>query len=442
MPEKIISCSNSIGALNAGEVADVRIAFIDTFSVIYAGWNEPVTTAVRAAYGQINDPVTSAGRYRPDAEQAALVWGTAAHALDFDDVHTTSVTHPSAVLVPAIEALVAAEGLARDRIASAYLVGLSTNVALGEALGFGHYVKGWHATSTIGPVAAAAALAHLLELDERRFRSALSIAVSQAAGTRRNFGTMAKPLHAGLAAAAGVRAVRLASAGLEASKDAFGATGYLDLYSGMTRGKPLNEIEMATTPGSLSRKLYPCCYMAHRPIAAAVQVRDSIPVDLLEDENLTVEVSTPYGCTKALVVDIPTTGLEAKFSGSYAVAAALIYGDVPLSAFEDAAVARPSVQSLLRRVRLSEEEMGATEPVGIDHGTVRIAVKKGADTIATSQAQFYPGSPSSPITQDQVNAKLDECLVFFNKTGQERMTNDQILEAVTITSSKQGAIAV
>lgn len=440
MPEKIIAYSQSIGALPESEIADVEIAFIDTFSVIYAGWSEPVTKAVRAAYEQIGDPLSSAGLHPSDAERAALVWGTAAHALDYDDVHTTSVTHPSAVLVPAIEALVAAEGLSRARIASAYLVGLSTNVALGEALGFGHYVKGWHATSTIGPVAAAAALAHLLELDERRFRSALSIAVSQAAGTRCNFGTMAKPLHAGLAAAAGVRSVRLALAGLEAAPDAFGDAGYLDLYSGATRGKPLNEVMLTRSSGSLSRKLYPCCYMAHRPIAAATQARDSVPAELLADENLTIDVSTPYGCTKALIVDIPTTGLEAKFSGSYAVAAAMIYGDVPLSVFEDAAVSRPSVQSLLRRVHLSEDAMGATEPVGIDHGTVRIVIKKGADTIATSQVQYYPGSPSSPITQEQVHTKLDECVAFYNKNSPERISNEQLLSAISI--SKQGAIAV
>ncbi|MBY0510018.1 MAG: MmgE/PrpD family protein [Rhodospirillaceae bacterium] len=396
---------------DAANAREVTRAYADTFAVIQAGWNEPVTRNMRKAYPDVQSPLLSSNT-KVDAEHAALVWGAAAHALDYDDVHSTSVSHPSAVLVPAIEAAVRAENLPRDRVVNGYLLGLSVNIALGEALGYSHYEKGWHATSTVGPLAAAAAIAYIYNLDEAAFRHALSLAAAQGGGMQRNFGEHAKPVQAGLAASAGVRAARMAANGVTAAFDAFGEKGFLDLYAGKIPGRPVTDIVLTPDASTLSRKLYACCYMAHRPIMAALDARKKFDPKLLADPRVQVEVKVPFGGATALRHPVPTTGLEGKFSGPYAVAAALIDGRVNLGAFEDEHVRRADLQNLLRRTRLIEDPLDGDMPIGMDHGTVRLTVKRGDEILAFAEVTPFPGSPSSPITDAELDAKVRDCVAF------------------------------
>ena len=413
--------------LDGGEVVK---AFTDTFAVIQAGWGEPVTRNMRRAYPNVDSLHTTANG-TVDPEHAALVWGTAAHALDYDDVHTTSVNHPSAVIVPALEAVVRSENMPRDRVWRAYLLGLAVNIALGEALGFDHYVKGWHATSTIGPLSSAAAIAYLMDLDERAFRSALSLAAAQSGGMQRNFGEMAKPVQAGLAAAAGVRAARLAANGIGAAADAFGEKGFIDLYTGATPGKPLGDIVLTPDASTLSRKLYACCYQAHRPITVALDARKQIDPNLLADPGVTVEVHVPFGGTGPLRVLVPTTGLEGKFSGPYAVAAALTDGHVSLRAFEDDSVMRPELQRLSTRVTLIEDALDGPLPEGINHGAVRLAIKRGDKVIASSQGAHFPGSPQQPMTNAELETKVHDCVDYSVSKGESSVTANELLANAT-----------
>jgi 2-methylcitrate dehydratase PrpD len=189
---QIVALSCATSNLESAICVEIKRSYLDTLAVMCAGWNEPASLAVRRLHPDARAPWDDPKDHEPEA--LALIWGTAAHALDYDDVHMTSITHPSAVLVSALEAASLARPVSRPRRASAFVLGLAVNVALGRALGFAHYERGWHATSTVGSIAAAAAVAHLYRLDDRAFRSALAIAAAQAGGLQANFGTMAKPL--------------------------------------------------------------------------------------------------------------------------------------------------------------------------------------------------------------------------------------------------------
>ena len=88
----------------AASITLAREAFIDLLGVMLAGAGEPVVPILKAVTaGDTAGPPCSllldAGQRR-SATAAALVNGTAAHALDFDDVQFNA--HPSTVLVPAI----------------------------------------------------------------------------------------------------------------------------------------------------------------------------------------------------------------------------------------------------------------------------------------------------------------------------------------------------
>ena len=152
-------------------------------------------------------------------------------------------------------------------------------------MGFSHYDKGWHATSTLGPLATAAAVAHLLSLGRAQIGNALAIAAAQAGGMQRNFGSDAKPLQAGLASAAGVRAALLAEAGLTGDADIFGPRGYFDLYAGAEPGEDAASVSLEIDLRTLSRKLFPCCYMNHRLISAAFEARNNLPGGILPAQS-------------------------------------------------------------------------------------------------------------------------------------------------------------
>jgi 2-methylcitrate dehydratase PrpD len=141
---------------------------------------------------------------RASATNAALANGTAAHALDYDDVLDPSMSHPSAALVPALVALAEATGAGAPAVIDAYLVGFEVTARLGKAMNLEHYRRGWHTTLSLGSPGVAAACGRLLGLDARRMAMALSLSTSMAGGSKRQFGSMAKPLHAGLAAKNGI----------------------------------------------------------------------------------------------------------------------------------------------------------------------------------------------------------------------------------------------
>ena len=405
----------------AAALPQVRPAFEDTLAVVHAGWEEPVSTTVRALYARRPDatPLEMAAEH---PEDTALVLGTAAHALDFDDVHQTSSTHPSAPVIAALVAAAQAAPERRKRLATAFAVGLAANVGLGRVLGFPHSEKGWHATSTIGPVAAAAACAYFYGLEETPAGAALAIAAAQAGGLQRNFGAMAKPLQAGLAGAAGLRAARLAGAGVTADEDVFGPKGYFDLYRGAEPGEEADRIEFPLHQDGIAVKLYPCCYQTHRPIAAALEARETMRrMEVALDSLADIEISAPAGSFLPLRVQDPRAGSEGKFCGAYTVACALLDGRVGLSHFEDAAVTRSDVRTLMTRIRLTER---GGKPDGMERRSQPvelIARDAGGAEVLRISVTPSPGSPDDPPTQDQREAKVRDCLAYFERQTGNKM---------------------
>jgi 2-methylcitrate dehydratase PrpD len=399
--------------LERREEEEVLTAFEDTMAVAYAGWHEPVTRSVLAVYRGNVAPLLD-GTFASSIEDAALIHATAGHALDYDDVQLTTVSHPSVPIVPAQLAVAAARRGLESRMASAFAIGVAVNVALGRVMGFSHYDKGWHATSTLGPLSTAAALAHLLRLDRSQTRHALGIAAAQAGGMQRNFGAMAKPLQAGLASAAGVRAALLAEAGLTAADDIFGPRGYFDLYGGSEPGDDPASVSLDIDVGVLARKLYPCCYMNHRLISAGFAAREQLPGGVVPGDAI-VRVTAPFGSTVPLRVDDPRTGLEAKFCGPYSIAASLAQGAVTLADFEDDAVDRPKIRALMDRIHLSEDPREDAVMIGLDTGAVRLWVEAGGRTLAYAEIEAYPGSPKRPATEAEMEAKIADCLGIFSR---------------------------
>ncbi|MBC7180670.1 MAG: MmgE/PrpD family protein [Roseovarius sp.] len=402
--------------LGKADAAQAALCLEDTVAVIYGGWHEPVVRRLAALDGAGAD-VPPGATGKGGVEQAAFLNAVAGHALDFDDVHTLSVTHPSVVIVPALLAMADARPDTADRVAPALAVGTAVNVALGQVLGFGHYDKGWHATSTIGALAAAAAVAHQLELDEEAVRHALALAASLAGGLQINFGAMAKPVQAGNAALAGLRAARMAGAGITGAPDIFAPRGFFDLYAGPDglAADPA-EVEPRIDLGTVSRKLYPCCYLTHRMIAAGRRLyteRGGAPLP----EGVTIEMTVPKGVMVPLHVTDPKDGMEAKFCAAYTLSVALHQGHIGLADFEGDSPHRPEIRRLMGLVSIETEPDAGKDRVGVDHGAVHVRLRKGNETLAETSVAAHPGSPADPATPAEIGDKIADCLEKYRRDG-------------------------
>ena len=239
-------------------LARAEAAFIDTVACMLAGADDPAARRARATTARWGaGDATICGTPTRQAEPwAALANGTAAHALDYDDVLEIANAHVSAVLVPAILALGEERQAAGEDCLDAFIVGVEIMARLGEAMNMTHYFLGWHTTLTLGSISAAAAAARLLKLDAARASAAISIATSMASGLKLHLGTMTKPIHAGLAAKNGILAAAMAESGVTAAEDIFeGERGFVALFAGTPIARLDDALEKLGAPPAIANAI-------------------------------------------------------------------------------------------------------------------------------------------------------------------------------------------
>lgn len=353
---------------------------------------------------------------RTQARDAALINGVAAHALDYDDVVDDLIAHPSAVLVPTALAVAEETGASGRALLDAYCVGYQVECALGAGLSVQrHYSKGWHSTATVGVLGATAVAARLYRLNTRQVASALAIAASMAAGSRRNFGSMTKPLHAGLAASNGVLASVLASADFTGAADQLESPGgYFALFGDgddVDLGAARDQLEgpWLLAGGNLNVKRYACCYYAHRAAGAALQLTQQA-ID--ERDIARVSVTVQPGGLRPLIHTNPTDGRQAKFSLEYIVAACLHDGRLTLASFEDAAVWRPEIQALRARVCVQENARPPIGPIDWEQGYAVVQVTTHGHRIYEARLDLPPGHARAPLSETELDDKFRDCLSF------------------------------
>jgi 2-methylcitrate dehydratase PrpD len=331
-----------------------RTAIIDTLGVTLAGVPEDCTQILLRTPGVATAPgqalVFGTSR-RTSALDAALVNGTASHALDYDDFSSDLGGHQSVPLVAPLFALAEERGASGRQVLVAYAAGIEAMIRLARAVNFVHYDKGWHPTATLGVFGAAASCGHLIGLDPQRLATAFALTASMASGLKANFGTMTKPFHVGHCARNGLLAVLMAEQGFEARHAVMEAKqGFLDVFNGpglhdaerifTDWAKPL-ELE---APG-IALKQFPCCGSTHPAIAMMLKLAkeegitaaDVARIEILPHARRMPHTDNPW----------PVTPLQAKFSVQYGVVRALLSGAPKMAHFEGEAALEPEVQRLL-----------------------------------------------------------------------------------------------
>ncbi|MBL4837243.1 MAG: MmgE/PrpD family protein [Kordiimonadaceae bacterium] len=398
-------------------------ALIDTVAVMIPGANEPVTQKVFSLARKWGAGTCNAAGFTDglSAPMAALVNGTAAHALDFDDNFDPAKAHASAVLVPALLAVADENNLSGDALLDAYIVGLQITGLVGQGVNPFHRNRGWHATATVGTVGAAAGCARLMGLNAEKTAHAISLSTSLAGGFMSQFGTMAKPLHAGLAAAGAVQAAQLAEAGITAGSETLhGDKGMGTLMVGPDveelRAVMANKDEHGQkvtfrtdnigTPLHIEKyglkvKRFPNCGSIHRALDGLLELKETHGITAEDVEKILVRA--PASHLRNLMYERPATMAEAKFSLEYGLAVGLKCGNATLSDYTNSAIQRPEITALLPLI-----ERDYVEKLETDFPTeVHIFLKSGKKV--QSKVDMPVGSSPNPLSLAQLWDKFTAC---------------------------------
>jgi len=406
-------------------------AIMDCLGCALAGSREPLAD-ILSEFVQANGGGTSAsviGRgFKTSAADAAQVNGAISHALDYDDITRALKGHPTAVLMPPALALAESQGATGLEMLIAYMLGFEVACSIGEAMSPEYYDElGWHPTGPVGALGAAVAASRILKLDRDQTAMAISLAASQAAGLRQNFGTMTKPYHAGAACRTGVTAAQLVSAGFTASLDAIeGRFGFLHAFSGgggyeadrilENLGKTCYLVE-----SGIEIKKYPCCGSAHLALDATARILDRSPLNAADIEKIDVVVD--FDPPRSLIHDRPQSALEGKFSMQYCLAAAVLDGKVGMDAFTDQQVLRPEAQDLIPKVTMRRLTDFQGQPSWVEaYNQVAVHLKDG--TVLIERVDRINEGALRGVTMDEIIDKFRDC-------ASTALTADDIEELVT-----------
>ena len=396
-------------ALPADVLHHAQRAVIDWYASLYPGLAMPAVQVLEATLAEDldrGDARLALGRVAT-TRAAALINGTAAHAAEVDDSFRDAMYHPGAATIAAALAAAQATRATGSEFLRAVVMGYEVSTRIGVVMGRPHY-EFWHNTGTMGSFGAAAAAASLLCLDEAAFAQALALAATFTAGLQQAFRTeaMAKPLHAGRAAEAGVLAAQLAARGMRSSLDVLeGNTG---LGKAMSDGPDWAQV--GATLGEdwhitrLTFKNHVGCghTFAAMDGALALQTLHSFAHADIESMHLGV-----YRPTLDIAPHVdPQNADQARFSLHYMVASALVHGSVRLSAFEPARLNDPATRALMRRItKALDPEVDAGFP---GRRAARVAIRLHDGRQFSHLQPDRKGDPELPLSDADLEGKLLE----------------------------------
>lgn len=351
--ELVAHClSADIGRVDSSVLTVAKQCVLDWLGAALAGAGEQATLILDSAIVEGEGPASIiASSRRVSSRSAALINGTASHALDFDDTHLSMHGHPTAAILPAVLATAEQHGGSGADVLSALVAGVEAACGAGSVLADPLYEAGWHNTFTLGIIGAAVACAQLLGLDLDRACDSVGLAATQGAGLKAMFGTMTKPLHAGLSAGGGVLSAELARGGFTARGDALEAPrGFADVRGIEVRGG----LDLSRYPDqwAITRTLFKrhaACYLTHSSIENALTLirEHGVTADDVEHAAISVAPLLDGVCN----IQKPETGLEVKFSLRATTALALLgYDTADPATFSDAIAHAPELKALSDRV--------------------------------------------------------------------------------------------
>jgi 2-methylcitrate dehydratase PrpD len=372
----------------------------------------PPMVAAAARLGLANGACTvigDAAGYAPAG--AAMLNGTLAHSLDFDDTHGAASLHPSAPIVPAAFAAAEMAGADGKSVIAAIVAGYEVQIRLSLALDpRAHYDRGFHPTATCGAFGAAAAAGRLLALDHDGYLNAFGIVLSMSAGSMQFLvnGAWTKRSHVGHAAMCGLTAAALAREGyVGAAEPLEGKWGFLHAYApAADPAKAVDGLGSRWETMNIGVKPYPSCRYSHAPLDGLLELVRANGIKPDEVEEISVGVPEPgwkiIGDPEP-AKQSPKSVVDGQFSMAFCAAVALRTGGL---VWDDYAkhLGDPATLALCRKVRTSiDRAIPAGTPLEMS-GSVRVKTRRGS---FETSVRVPKGEPANFLSASELRAKFD-----------------------------------
>lgn len=399
-------------------IEQTKLHLLDTLGVGIAGTRTKWATSV-LNFGlrhAVNGASTIWGNQRKlNSTSAALINGTAAHSLDFDD--DPGICHIGAVIVPASIALGEEERISGKELLTAVIIGYDVVTRLEEALdGERMFARGFHPTAICGAIGAAAAASKILSLKEEGVTSSFGIAGSFASGLMEflSDGSMTKRIHPGWAAQAGINAALLAKEGFTGPKKIFEGEYGLRAFSGyFSETKLVAELGTRFDVVNSSLKKYPCCLYSASAVDAILGLSAKNGLHASDVKSINARVRKVALDLVGRPIDRkqnPETVLDAQMSLPYSVAVALIDRKALLEQFAEDRIRDKKVLDLAKKITVSfDPEIDKLPSSNL--ATVLDVELENGDRISV-RADNYWGHPSNPLSKEEVFEKFRYCSSF------------------------------
>jgi 2-methylcitrate dehydratase PrpD len=399
--------------------------FLDWVGSALAGRNErPVRAIERFAreMGPSEGPSEDlTSRRRTSPLFAALVNGAASHVVEQDDLHNASVFHPATVVFPAALAAAQQTGATGREFLAASVAGYEAGVRVGSFLGRSHY-RVFHTTGTAGTLAAAAAVSHLLGLDEETTLHALGSAGTQAAGLWEFLRDAAdsKQLHTAKAASDGLLAAYLARDGFT------GAQSILEGERGMAAGMSSDADPQRLVEGlgeswavlETSFKYHASCRHTH-PAADAL-------LKGMEEHGLAADdVAHVRARVHAAAIDVlgpvtdPRTIHQSKFSMGFVLATIAKRGSAGINDFTEESLGDRELRDFSEKVEMVlDEEVDAAYPrrwIGV------VEIETTGGERFTSRVDVPKGDPGNTLSREELEDKARTLAAFGDGASAEEV---------------------
>jgi len=395
--------------LSERAVHSFKRALLDYLTSAITGSQEPVSRQILEYLTSVDESRTAAvigNPHRLSVLNAALLNGTSAHALDFDDGHTNASAHPGGPNFPAVLAVAEQKASTAKEVILATVLGYDVMLRVSSAIHPASALRGWHNTPVTGVLGAAAGVSRLLGNDEEQTLYAIGLAGSFAGGLFEFLGEGAdvKRIHPGKAARDGVLCAELGKRRITGPMHVLeGKHGFFKAFVGgevnwerLTRGLGMRyEIE------DTYFKPYPCCRHLHPIMDGIVQLKrkhhiNPAQVERIEAGSYAVGARHDHTSWQAL--------LDAQMSMPCAAALALIEDDVTSPSFKPGRIDRPEVQAMIGKVAVyTDEETDRLYPKRRG-GVVTLVMKDGA---RLSERVLDPkGEGENPMSDVELERKF------------------------------------
>jgi 2-methylcitrate dehydratase PrpD len=394
-----------------------RVRFADGVTVGLAGTAQPIGRVIVdfvRGYAAAAESTVMGAAYRTTPDLAALANGCMIHAVDWDDFTNNSM-HPTSIVLPAVLAVGEASAATGAEVFESFIVGAEIAARIGRAVNPALFLRGPHPSGSIGTIAAAAAVARLLNLTAEQTAFAFALAVGGAGGLLANKGTMAKPWQVGNAARAAIVAARLAKAGVTANPEIL--TARFGVVDALLQGATMHYDLEALTDGLGSRwelqrnwiiKPYPVGGARLTLIEACIALARKWDIDANEIESVQV-MASPF----VLHIDhsVPASALDSRFSHRYCAAISLVDREAGVRQFEEARFADPLVQAVFGKIELLADPTLTMEPAAAEGGSfpTTLSVRMHNGVVYEEQVLRAPGEAGRIATFDDIQSKFAAC---------------------------------